>query len=111
MIVGRHLQDSLKIIPLISTWPNKYATLFMRSKSETKRGKDRCRCNSSKKCNKRPSNKSKQIRDTNSKRNLKLQLRKRKQVLQPLSRRRIENNLRLWELLPAILRTTVSTKR
>jgi hypothetical protein len=53
MIAGRRLRGLLKIIPLISTWPNKYAMLLLRSKSETRRGKGRSRCNSSKKCSRR----------------------------------------------------------
>ena len=43
----------LKIILSISTWPNKYVMHFLRSKSETRREKDRSRCNSSKKCSRR----------------------------------------------------------
>jgi len=53
MIAGRRSPGLLKIILSISTWPNKYVMHFLRSKSETRRGKDRSRCNSSKKCSRR----------------------------------------------------------
>jgi len=111
MTAGRRSQGLSRIIPSISTWPNKYAMPYLRSKSVIRKGKDKSRCNSNKKCNKRHLSKSKPRRDSNNNNKRKLKrVRKRKSFHLHLSRRRKESLLQ-WELLQAIVITQLSTKR
>ena len=88
MIAEKLSRDSWKTTPSTSIWPNRFATHFLKSRREIRKGKDRSCCNNSKKCSKKLSSKKPLRRDTNSKWRVSL---KRKIV----SRKRLRGRNRL----------------
>ena len=103
-IAGRLSPGSSKTTPWTSTWPSKFAMLWLKSRSETKREKGSSNCNSNRKCNKKLWSKNSSLRkDTNSKRNEAGKVSPRK-----MSRRgttlSVRNSRRRWLHRPAMRR-------